>query len=293
MKEVSRRLSPDGSLPAYSSGSAACSTAAAQYAVIWYKLGEHALADRAVAHLCRVQTENGGFVGSDGAGADYFPDSEISWAAKFFLDAVRWRIRCAFDNDVRLFPSTVSERDGRLQSIMSSLVRSDGKRILDAGCGKGRFAQSVAEQFPTAEIWGVDVSPEMLRSVPNSIRTREASLLNLPFPDDHFDFVYCVEALEHAVHPQAALRELTRVTKPGGTVLVIDKNRDQLGNLEMAPWERWFDRAELTDWLRNVCDSVESEVIADPDLPAGLFIAWRGTVKRNPVEMGPGQAAQT
>jgi hypothetical protein len=59
--------------------------------------------------------------------------------------------------------------------------------------------------------------------------------------------------------------------------LVIDKNREQLGNLEMAPWERWFDRSELTDWLRNDCDSVESEVIVDPDLPADLFIVWRGT----------------
>jgi ubiquinone/menaquinone biosynthesis C-methylase UbiE len=101
--------------------------------------------------------------------------------------------------------------------------------------------------------------------------------LNLPFPDDHFDYVYCVEALEHAVHPRAALRELARVAKPGGTLLVIDKNREQLGNLEMAPWERWFDRSELTDWLRNDCDSVESEVIVDPDLPADLFIVWRGT----------------
>ena len=77
----------DGSIPAYPGVNWVCSTGMAQLSIAWYKLGEREPADKAMDYLVRVQNRSGGFYGSYGRHAEYFPDKEISWAVKFFLDA--------------------------------------------------------------------------------------------------------------------------------------------------------------------------------------------------------------
>jgi malonyl-CoA O-methyltransferase len=75
-----------GAIPAYPGVEWVCSPGMAQLALAWYKLGEPEPADRAVAYLESIQNPSGGFYGSYGAGAQYLPKEEISWAVKFFLD---------------------------------------------------------------------------------------------------------------------------------------------------------------------------------------------------------------
>ena len=77
----------DGSIPAYPGVKWVCSTGLAQLAIAWYKLGERKPADGAFLAMCRLQNTSGGFYGGYGKGATYFPDGEISWAPKFFMDA--------------------------------------------------------------------------------------------------------------------------------------------------------------------------------------------------------------
>ena len=76
----------DGSIPAWAGVDWVCSTGVAQYALIWLKLGREEPARRAYAWLCANQNRSGGFFGGYGEKADYFPDAEISWALKYFLD---------------------------------------------------------------------------------------------------------------------------------------------------------------------------------------------------------------
>jgi len=87
MAEVARLQRADGSIPAYPDVEWICSTGIAQYAGVWYRLGEAERADRAIAYLLRIQNKSGGFFGSYGAGAKYIPGAEISWAVKYLLDA--------------------------------------------------------------------------------------------------------------------------------------------------------------------------------------------------------------
>ncbi len=91
MAEVARLQRNDGSVPAYPEVDWVCSPGLAQYTLIWYRLGLRAPADKAFQYLCRLQNSSGGFYGSYGKGANYFPDKEISWAVKYFLDANYWR----------------------------------------------------------------------------------------------------------------------------------------------------------------------------------------------------------
>jgi len=76
----------DGAIPAYPGAAWVCSTGVAQLALTWYKLGEAEASRRALAYLERIQHRSGGWFGSYGPGAAYFPNAEISWTPKFFLD---------------------------------------------------------------------------------------------------------------------------------------------------------------------------------------------------------------
>jgi len=83
----------DGSIPAYPGASWVCATGVAQLALAWYRVGDRRPADRAVEYLESIQNPSGGFYGGYGRGVEYFPNQEVSWAVKFFLDALMWRDR--------------------------------------------------------------------------------------------------------------------------------------------------------------------------------------------------------
>lgn len=93
MKDVAHCQRGDGSVPAYPDVKWVCSTGLAQYAIVWFALGEPERAHRAIAYLETIQNPSGGFFGSYGEGAKYIAGAEISWGAKYFLDAWRLKLR--------------------------------------------------------------------------------------------------------------------------------------------------------------------------------------------------------
>ena len=91
LEQAARIQKDDGAIPAFPGVEWVCSTGMAQLAIAWYRLGDRQPADRAVDYLIRIQNPTGGFYGSYGPGGRYLPEEEISWAAKFFLDALMLR----------------------------------------------------------------------------------------------------------------------------------------------------------------------------------------------------------
>lgn len=96
MADVVRVQRADGSIPAYPDVDWVCSTGMAQYAIVWYTLGDKRHADKAMAYLEKIQNKSGGFFGSYGKGAKYIASAEISWAVKYFLDA--WKLKMKMEN---------------------------------------------------------------------------------------------------------------------------------------------------------------------------------------------------
>jgi malonyl-CoA O-methyltransferase len=178
--------------------------------------------------------------------------------------------------DEENFPSTIDPRIYHVQLILDYFGDLNGKRLLDVGCGKGRFARVLAERYPQTSIVGFDLAEAMLRHVPAAVSACAGSMTALPFPTDVFDCVYATESLEHAVQIDAAVAEMCRVVRPGGRVVIIDKNVQQWGRLKTPEWEKWFSRKELEKLLTRHCAKVSSRPISywEDVAPDGLFLAW-------------------
>ena len=123
------------------------------------------------------------------------------------------------------------ERQAALQGIERHLRHfrlQPGARVLDAGCGSGAIARLLAAHHPAAEIVGVDVNPEYVAYARN-LAARQG-LRNLTFEtrdlgasqlaDASFDVVWSHQVLFFLPSPDTALRELRRILRPGGVLLV-------------------------------------------------------------------------
>lgn len=98
---------------------------------------------------------------------------------------------------------------------------TSGTRLLDAGCGAGLLA--LLAHLRGAQVAALDASPGLVaiarQRVP-AADVREGDLENLPFTDASFDAVTAVNSVYYAQDMAAAMRELVRVVRPGGRVIV-------------------------------------------------------------------------
>lgn len=116
-----------------------------------------------------------------------------------------------------------------LVTRMADLLRpSAGARLLDAGCGLGTEAVALA-RARGCEVVGVDCSLAMIEEARRrvsgtglTVSFARADAADLPFPDDHFDACRAQTLLGHVADPAPVVRELVRVTRPGGRIVVLD-----------------------------------------------------------------------
>lgn len=281
-----------GAVPGYNNVDWVCSTGLFQLAVVWFRLGDAEHGNRAFEYACKLQNETGGWYGSymseenDKEVNNYFPNSEISWANKYFLDALYYKNLCQFEMQASIFGKTIDYSDGRyrcIEEIVEKNIHGRDINILDIGCGKGRYLRNLVKMFPNNHYFAVDLSSKVMEYFDDLDITekKQGTLTDIPFEDDTFDVVYTCEALEHAIDIKNAVRELSRVVKSGGTIAILDKNKDKLGYLEIEEWEQWFDENELKEELLKYCTDVQVvKEISYENRPAdGLFYLWMGVKK--------------
>jgi len=282
-KEVLEKLlktqQTDGVIPAFEGVDWVCLTGLAQIAICLYKMGIYQPADKIMNYLDEHQELSGGFLGSIGEGAKYFPDREISWAVKFYLDAYRLRIKAFFEQNVSIFPEFINKGDGRILAIAKEI--RDGDAIIEIGCGKGRILKCLREQFSRSSFAALDISPAMLRYVPDDLKKIEGCAEFIDCQSEIFDVVYSVEALEHSVNLSGAVNEIARICKSGGKIIIIDKQLSEWGRMQCPPWESWPERKVLELMLGRHCDDVKSFPVMyeDSDKNDDLMIKWIG-IKR-------------
>jgi malonyl-CoA O-methyltransferase len=270
----------DGSVPAWSNEAWVSSAGLAQFAVLWYRLGDRDRPDRAVACLRRQQHADGGFAGSWGRGARFHAARQTAATALHALEAARWQVQACFAAEQSQIEETIDPRDGRVQAVRRLIADlPPGARVADVGCGKGRFLRHLTKWFPHIRFTGIDASPQLLRYLPAGVEAVPGNLHDLPCGAGTFDAAFAVESLEHALLPRHAASELCRIVRPGGQVIVIDKQRSHQPLSQHEPWERWFAADELSNWLSPFCDGVDVAATAHAhhQRPTGLFLCWSAT----------------
>ena len=215
-------------------------------------------------------------------------------------------VRERFDRLAGRFKPDVPAHDPRLAAVFDALGDVAGRRVLDLGCGKGRFSRHLRRAG--ANVVGLDPSPAMLAGAVGLSRI-QASAARLPLADGGFDAVIAVEVFEHLADIDAALGEIHRVLRPGGLIVVVDKNRLSLN--ASRPWlpnavvkaiderrgrwmypadgpirERWFTAGGFARRLSRCFCNVHVRFPLMPEerrhvvfhlVPPGrLFIAWSG-----------------
>lgn len=123
----------------------------------------------------------------------------------------------------------------------------EGRDVLEVGSGAGRFTRAVLERTK-ARLWSIDYSNAVeanLRNnghiAPDRLRLFQASIYEMPFPDNSFDKVFCLGVLQHTPDLEASIQSLLAKAKPGGEIVV-----------DFYPIRGWWTKLNTKYFLRPI-----------------------------------------
>jgi demethylmenaquinone methyltransferase/2-methoxy-6-polyprenyl-1,4-benzoquinol methylase len=146
------------------------------------------------------------------------------------------------------------------RKVVTARVRDwEPRRVLDVASGTGDLALEIQTQCPQCEVVASDFCAEMLAHASNRgvRKTLVADALQLPFPDREFDVVTVAFGLRNMADYPAGLREMKRVLKPGGRLVILDFSLPK--GILRGPY-RWYLHhvlPHMAGWLTGQKDAYE------------------------------------
>ena len=173
-------------------------------------------------------------------------------------------------------PSTTLYRDDEIRVLSSQIPDFRGVRILKTDlwdeARNTRIMQWAATQG--AEVFGIDISEPTLRQahegfVPGALKASRADVRRLPFADASFDAIYSMGTIEHFDESEDAVREMARVLKPGGKLILGVPNRFDPFMRPVLVWFLWvlghygygFEKSYSRRALRRMMQRAGLEVV--------------------------------
>lgn len=297
MERLEKYRNKKGGIPGLNDVPWICSTGLFQLAVVWYKLGELEKGNSLFYYALKLQNRSGGWYGSYSAPGllakfyrgrkrpYYFAKAEISWAVKYFLDALALKEKLEFEKQAPSFLDNIDENDGRYV-LIKKLIDAKAKEneykitVCDVGCGKGRYLKRLVKDCPNVDYYASDISEKVTAGIDYIKEKRLGSMTNIAYADDSFDIVYACESFEHAINIRTAFSELYRITKPAGKLVIVDKPIEKLGQLEIYEWEQWIDDKDISAYAEECGGKLEIvKSVPYENKDDGLFRAWIVTKK--------------
>jgi MPBQ/MSBQ methyltransferase len=176
-----------------------------------------------------------------------------------------------------------------------------GTTVLDVGCGIGGSSRILAKDYGF-KVTGITISPQQVKRAreltPEGVdaQFQVDDAMAMSFPDASFDVVWSIEAGPHMPDKAIFARELMRVIKPGGILVVADWNQRDDRQIPLNFWEKPVMRQLLDQWSHPAFSSIEgfAELLAEtgfvggevvtadwtePTLPSWIDSIWQGIVK--------------
>ncbi len=151
-----------------------------------------------------------------------------------------------------------------------------GTTVLDVGCGIGGSSRILARDYGFV-VTGITISPQQVKRAQEltpeglSAQFQVDDALALSFPDASFDVVWSIEAGPHMPDKAQYAREMMRVLKPGGILVVADWNQRDDRQKPLNFWEKLVMRQLLDQWSHPAFSSIEgfAELIEETGLVSG------------------------
>jgi ubiquinone/menaquinone biosynthesis C-methylase UbiE len=115
----------------------------------------------------------------------------------------------------------VNKLAGVVAALWNLVKDREARQVLEVGCGTGRWLTELQPVVP--RLYGLDLSGGMLQQ---ARKTRQPALVQgraerLPWPNQTFDLIFCVNALHHFNRPQGFVTEAQRLLRPGGSLAIV------------------------------------------------------------------------
>ncbi len=126
----------------------------------------------------------------------------------------------------------------------------EGRRVLDVGCGLGMYTSAFLRYTP--HVFGVEIEADRVREARVRAKGVARSIgETLPFATDTFDVVFSHEVLEHVADDRLCAREMVRVTRPGGRIVIFVPNRAYFFETHGIYWHGvyHFGNKPFVNWL--------------------------------------------
>ena len=180
------------------------------------------------------------------------------------------------DFDAFMSDYDVSQRARLICECLDSLDELDGA-ALEVGCGTGAISRHIQPKL--ADLTVSDISLKLSQAVGERLDCKwsEADAVSLPFADHSYDVVVSSELIEHTPAPEEALREMARVLKPGGCLIVTSPNRLWWPVLLFAEFTglRKFRGNEHWLWPRQAARVLEGEGLVVEKVSGVHLFPWQ------------------
>lgn len=141
--------------------------------------------------------------------------------------------------------------------------KTNGKNLLECGMGGGDDTE-ILLNWPFSEVHSFDLSNSVERASKfiddQRLLISQASIFEIPYPDNSFDFVYCHRVLQHTPNPKLALHLICKKVKPGGILFAHSYNRSFNYMMEWRYKYRWLTKRLPRSWILTFLERLGSRL---------------------------------
>lgn len=168
--------------------------------------------------------------------------------------------------------------DYRDNEILKSI--RDEEIIVDIGCGEGILMEKIIQRLPDVKVFGVDPSPENVSICKkHGLEIYAGSVYELPLDNESVDSVLFIEVIEHLDHEGLAIKEIIRVLKRNGTLILLfphDRVFKLARLLTFKFKEAFYDAGHMKQWnpkaMERLLGSMGFKIILKKNLPFYLWL---------------------